>query len=55
MLTWMQNVCDEVQQRIGPLPLDVKKQPHAYLPFLHKMLRDLETYNEKEFVQEKVN
>jgi hypothetical protein len=47
-MRWMQSKCDEVRRQIGPLPLNVQKQPHAYLPFLHKMLRDLETWNQLE-------
>lgn len=44
---WMQNLYDEVRSRIGPLPLQVKKVPHAYLPFLHTIPRNLEMHNEQ--------
>jgi hypothetical protein len=52
-MAWMQSLCDEVRGRIGPLPLDIKKQPHVYLPFLHEMLRDLETYNQTQILEQK--
>ena len=45
-LAWMQSLCDEVKARVGPLPLDVKKYPEVYLPFMHTMLRDMETRNQ---------
>ena len=35
-MTWMQSLCDEVRGRIGPRPLDIKKQPHGYMLFLHE-------------------
>ena len=41
-MTWMQCLCDQVRERIGPLPLAIKKLPHSYMPFLHEMLKDLE-------------
>ena len=35
----MQSLCDQVRERIGPLPLAVKRTPHSYMPFLHEMLK----------------
>ena len=52
-LAWMQSLCDEVKARIGPLPLDIKKYPEAYLPFMHTMLRDMETRNQHLILKEK--
>jgi hypothetical protein len=46
-LQWVQSLCDVVRRRIGPLYLDIKKHPHAYLPFLHSIPRDLESYNQE--------
>ena len=46
-LTWMQDLCDEVRGRIGPLPLRVKQHPELHLPFLYSMLKDLEGYNQQ--------
>ena len=52
-MTWMQSLCDEVRGRIGRLPLDIKKQPHAYLPFRHEILKDLKTYNQTQILEQK--
>ena len=52
-LAWMQSLCDEVRARVGPLPLDIKKYPEAYLPFMHTMLRDMETRNQHLILKEK--
>ena len=45
-LAWMQSLCDKVRACVGPLPLDIKKYPEGYLPFMHTMLRDMETRNQ---------
>jgi hypothetical protein len=44
-IDWMQSLCDDVRARIGPLPLQVKKTPGAYMPFLYSLLKDLEAHN----------
>ena len=47
-LRWMQIICDKVKAIIGPLPLQVKKSPEKYLPFLQCILKDLENYNKQQ-------
>ena len=48
-IIWMQNLCNGVRISLVELPLAVSQQPQTYLPFLFKMLRDLEADNDKEF------
>jgi hypothetical protein len=48
-IVWMEDLCDEVRESLVELPLAVSKKPQIYLPFLHRMLRELEADTEKEF------
>ena len=48
-IRWMEDLCDSVRNSLVELPLAVSQKPQIYLPFLYKMLRDLERDTEKEF------
>jgi len=48
-INWMEDLCDVVRKGLVELPLKVSKNPLIYLPFLHRMLRELEADTEKEF------
>ena len=41
---WMEEVCADVGENIGPLPLELKKRPEAYMPWLRRMLLDVSAY-----------
>lgn len=41
---WMQQLCDTIRANIGPLPLQIKRTPHSYIPFLQYMLRDMQAH-----------
>lgn len=47
-MEWMQDLCTDVKSRIGPLPVNIDKNQHEYLPFLHQMLRDIEEFNNEQ-------
>ena len=48
-INWMRDLCQQVGNDLVHLPLAVSEQPETYLPFLFRMLRDLEADNDKEF------
>ena len=43
-LEWMESLCAIVRANVGPLPLELKKHPEAYIPWLRKMLIDVSNY-----------
>ena len=52
-MVWMQSLCNDMRGCIGPLLLNIKKRPEAYLPFLHSILRDMESYNQLGILKDK--
>ena len=45
-IDWMQDLCNEVKQSLGTTPLQVSRNPEAYMPFLRRMLHDFEMSGE---------
>ena len=45
-IMWMQALRNEVKQSLLITPLQVKKHPEVYTPFLKRMLYDFETSGE---------
>ena len=45
-IQWMQALCDDVKQSLVITPLQVRRNPEVYMPFLRRMLHDFETSGE---------
>ena len=43
-IEWMEDLCANVRDNIGPVPLELKKHPEAYMPWLRKMLVDVSAH-----------